>query len=41
MLPLALIAVGAIGIAVGVLRGEHLTVLKKAVLICLECIGIG
>lgn len=28
-------------IAVGVLRQEELTVLKKAVNICLQCIGIG
>ncbi len=27
--------------AVGVLRGEYLEVLQKAVRICLECIGIG
>lgn len=25
----------------GVIRQEHLTVLKKAVNICLECIGVG
>ena len=32
----------AIGfIAYGVMREEHLVVLKKAVNICLECIGIG
>lgn len=28
-------------IAVGIMRKEHLTVLKKAVAICLECIGVG
>lgn len=28
-------------IGVGILRQEHLVVLKKAVNICLECIGIG
>ena len=33
------LAVGFIGF--GVLRGEHLEVLKKAVNICLQCIGIG
>ncbi|MGB5822923.1 MAG: CD1871A family CXXC motif-containing protein [Proteocatella sp.] len=28
-------------IGVGMLREEHLMVLKKAVKICLECIGVG
>ena len=28
-------------IALGIARGEHSEVLKKAVRICLECIGIG
>ncbi|MGI5977170.1 MAG: CD1871A family CXXC motif-containing protein [Candidatus Limivicinus sp.] len=28
-------------IGYGIIREEHLTVLKKAVNICLECIGIG
>ncbi|GAA0180091.1 hypothetical protein SH2C18_28430 [Clostridium sediminicola] len=28
-------------IVIGIMREEHLTVLKKAVAICLECIGIG
>lgn len=33
--------VGAVFVAVGIARGEVETVLRKAVLICLECIGIG
>lgn len=28
-------------IGIGVVRGEHLVTLKKAVNICLECIGVG
>jgi hypothetical protein len=28
-------------IGVGLMRSEHLTVLKKAINICLECIGVG
>ena len=36
ILVLALVFIG-----VGLLREEHLVVLKKAVNICLECIGIG
>lgn len=28
-------------LAIGLIRGEHLLVLKKAIMICLECIGIG
>ncbi|WP_442870291.1 CD1871A family CXXC motif-containing protein [Anaerotignum lactatifermentans] len=27
--------------AYGFIRQEHLTVLKKAITICLECIGVG
>ena len=33
--------IGAIMVVAGVIRDEHLVVLKKAVNICLECIGIG
>lgn len=36
---LLLLSMGMIGI--GFMREEHLTVLKKAVKICLECIGVG
>lgn len=36
-----LLAVGIAFIAAGVVREEHLTVLRKAINICLECIGIG
>ena len=32
---------GAILILLGVLRGEPETILRKAVKLCLECIGIG
>ena len=34
-----LLSIGCIGY--GVVRQEHLEVLKKAVSICLQCIGIG
>ncbi|MDR3119883.1 MAG: hypothetical protein LBU58_00875 [Clostridiales bacterium] len=36
-----LLAVGVLFIALGLLREEQLVVLKKAVKICLECIGVG
>lgn len=40
-IPFGFFAVAVVMIGVGILRGEHLVVLQKAVNICLECIGIG
>lgn len=36
-----LLAAGGALLAVGLLRQEHREVMQKAVMICLECIGIG
>ncbi len=38
---LAVLTLGAAFIVLGVWRGEADTVLRKAVMICMECIGIG
>lgn len=36
-----LLAAGVILLSAGLLRGEAAIVLKKAVVLCLECIGLG
>ncbi|MEA5011470.1 MAG: CD1871A family CXXC motif-containing protein [Angelakisella sp.] len=35
------LVLGIVFVVLGVMRGEHDTVLLKAINICLECIGIG
>ena len=39
--PVILICVGAGMIVLGILSGELTVILRKAIYICLECIGIG
>lgn len=41
IITVCLIVVAIAFIAIGIVREEHLEVLRKAVNICLECIGIG
>lgn len=38
---IALVALAAVFLTVGVWRGEAQTVFRKAVNICMECIGLG
>ena len=41
MIQMILLAVGAAMLCYGVWRGEVQVVLRKAVRLCLECVGIG
>ena len=41
LIAFSLILLGFCLIAVGVLRGEHTVIWRKAVNICMECIGLG
>jgi len=41
IIAIAILVVASIAIAIGVVQGEALIVLKKATTICLECIGLG
>jgi len=38
---LLLLAAGAVMMAAGIRNGEMVTVMQKAIRICMECIGIG
>ena len=38
---IALLFAGAVMLCFGVWRGEAVTVLSKAIKLCLECVGIG
>lgn len=38
---IGLLIIAILMIGVGIFREEYLTVLQKAVVICLECIGVG
>ena len=38
---IGIMAVGVIFIGLGIMRGENTTIWRKAVNICLECIGLG
>jgi len=40
-LPIALMFVGAAMVVLGIFGGEITVILRKAIYICLECIGIG
>lgn len=41
LLRIALFATAAVFIIVGVFRGDNDSIFRKAVFICMECIGIG
>lgn len=36
-----ILAISALMIGIGIAKKEHLEVMQKAVMVCLECIGIG
>lgn len=41
MLACLFLGIGIISMILGLYRTEHMTVLQKAINICMECIGIG
>jgi len=38
---ITILAIGIVMMAVGLYRGEALEILRKAIFVCMECIGIG
>jgi len=40
-LPIAVLIAGLVMMAFGVMQGELQRIVQKAVIVCLECIGIG
>ena len=38
---IGILAIGALCVWMGVSDGQHMDVFRKAIFICLECIGIG
>jgi len=41
LIPLIILMLGLASVIFGIVQGEAYTVLKKATMICLECIGLG
>lgn len=41
LLRIALLAAAVVSITVGIFRGDNDSIFRKAVFICMECIGIG
>ena len=41
LIAMGILAVGVIFLCVGIMRGENTAIWRKAVNICLECIGLG
>ena len=41
LISVVLLVAGIAAVVAGIFLGEHFTVLQKATMICLECIGLG
>lgn len=41
VIPWLVVTAGAVLMVAGIISGEALTVMRQAVTVCLECIGIG
>ena len=40
-LRICILVISVLFIGIGIVKQEHLEVMQKAVMVCLECIGIG